>query len=508
MIEISNKKVIVFDTNVKHSSKCKCKVCRTYRTLPKAKLLLPLEIKKYFPILIINPFISFIFISKLFDVINSKYLDVSFDTSNITIDSQIMELLNSNFSNNFINCINFIINKDIFNTVGFFEESLDKFNDFEMFYLSGLINFYLQNLDKSFDSLSNAFEILFKKSLEEPINNLDVEYVHLFFLFDLMVVSLYFKKYDIFGKIFEYLIRLNNDFSLYSFMLYIFLFFYIYDSYVLLENIATIKENIEVINRSIDEFWNPNVIRAYILYIMLSISIYRPEVYNILKNELNIIVQNINPATSNIEDHINIIKNCVELDKDNILYKLALHSIDKNIYKDFISSLEFLPLNKTISNFVDYVKFSDIVVSKLILQDIGFNINFVKLRELVESEPNNPFFWFINGLYNFVNMDFDVANNYFRGAVATDNSFTEARIFFATTLFLTGDIEKSLKILENSLNTYTAYLFDIILINMSVIYKITNKEEFIQNIYNELSNLESVEILQDILKEVENEKLD
>ncbi|MCS7165660.1 MAG: hypothetical protein RMJ51_05245 [Candidatus Calescibacterium sp.] len=504
MLEISNKKVITLDTQVKHSDKCKCKACRLKITIPKSKLLLPTEIKRYLPVFTVNPSVSFIFISKLFEAINSKYLDISFDSSSIKLDDQIQELLDDNFSTYFRNFLDFIVNKDIFNAVGFFEENVDKFSEFELFYISGLINFYLQNLDKSYDSFLKAFETLFGKTIDDPLEDIEFQYVDLFFLFDLMIVSLYFKKYDTFEKIFEFLIKMNNDFSLYTFMMYMFLFFYVYDSYIVLENIMTVVENMDNIVKIINEFSNPNIIKAYILYILVTISIYRQELYNVLKNELNTILQYMGKNLSSVENHLDVINQCVKLDNDNILYKIVLHSIDKSLYKDFVSSLEFLPMNKTISNFIRYVKLLEIGISKLILEDIGLGLNFAGLKDLVESEPNNPFFWFINGLYNFVNRDFNIANNYFRGTVVTDNSFTEARIFFATTLFLTGEIEKSLKILENSINTPNGYLFDIVLINMSIIQKILKKEFPTESVYNQLLNLESVEILQNLLGEVES----
>ncbi|MFN3995331.1 MAG: hypothetical protein ACK4GR_02230, partial [bacterium] len=97
----------------------------------------------------------------------------------------------------------------------------------------------------------------------------------------------------------------------------------------------------------------------------------------------------------------------------------------------------------------------------------------------------------------------DAANNYFRGAVTTDNTFTEARIYFAVTSFLTGNIEKSSKILENSLSNYDSFLYDIVLVNLSVIYKILGNEEFIKNIPNEIVNPETIEIFNNLMKEVQ-----
>ncbi|MFN4219924.1 MAG: tetratricopeptide repeat protein, partial [bacterium] len=181
--------------------------------------------------------------------------------------------------------------------------------------------------------------------------------------------------------------------------------------------------------------------------------------------------------------------------------KLALYAINKNAYKDLIAALEFLPLNKTLGNFVEYLKYFEIIKAKLLFLDQNTSLNFAKLKELVESEPNNPFYWFINGLYYFSNKEFDAANNYFRGSVTTDNTFTEARIYFAVTSFLTGNIEKSLKILENSLSNYDDFLYDIVLINLSVIYKILGNEEFIKNIPNEIVNPETIEIFNNLMKE-------
>lgn len=498
MVEISNKKAVIFDTSVKHSDRCKCKNCRLKKEAPKLKILLPIDIKKYFPVFVINPFVSFIFISKLFEAINSKYLDSSFDPSNITLHSYLQEIINENFSKDFINCLNFLISRDIFNAVGYFEENIDKFEQFEMFYLSGIINFYLQNLDKAYENIISAFESRFGIPISNFSEEIETNEPNLLFLFDMMVISLYSKKNEIFSQIFEYLIKQNNEFSFYTFMFFIFLLYYVSDTYILLENIVHLQDNLENVGNIIANFENSNTISAYLLYILMCISNYRPEIYNVLMNEINSIAKTINPNITTIDDFSNTLNICCELDKDNLLYKIALHSIDRNKYKEIISMAEFLPLNKTIANFIDYVKFADILTSKLITFDIGLETNFVKIKELVESEPNNPFFWLLNGLKSFAMKDFDIANNYFRGAVATDNNLIEARIFFSTTLLLTGEIEKSLKILENSVNTYNSFLYDIVLINMASIYKLLGKYNFVNNILQELANLESIEIMKEV----------
>lgn len=500
MVDIGNKKAVIFDTSVKHNDRCKCNNCRLKREAPKLKILLPLDIRKYFPVFIINPFISFIFISKLFEAIDSKYLDSSFDPSNIILHSYLQEIISKNFSKDFINCLNFLINKDIFSAVGYFEENIDKFEQFEMFYLSGIINFYLQNLDKAYENIMSAFESRFKIPVSDFSEEIETNEYELLFLFDAMIISLYSKKDETFSQIFEYLIKQNNEFSFYTFMFFIFLLYYVSDTFILLENIIHLQNNLNNVGNIIADLENSNIISAYILYILMCISNYRTDIYNVLVNEINSMARTVNSNITTIDDFSNTLNICCELDKDNILYKIALNSIDRNKHKEIISMAEFLPLNKTIANFIDYVKFADILTSKLITFDIGLETNFVKIKELVESEPNNPFFWLLNGLKSFSIKDFDIANNYFRGAVATDNNLTEARIFFSATLLITGEIEKSLKILENSVNTHNSFLYDIVLINIASIYKLLGKYNFVNSISQELANIESIKTMKEVIE--------
>lgn len=504
IIEIENKKVLVLDSSIKHSERCKCRNCRSNKTAPKAKFLIPLEIKKYFPVFIINPFISFIFISKLFEAINSDYLNFSFEANSMSINQDVYNILKDSFSKNFLDCINLMINRDIFNAVGYFEENIDKLDEFEMLYLSGLINFYIQNLDKSYDNFSQAFEKLTNLTLEnyDFEDDLNLDYPYLFFLFDSLIISLYSKKYETFNKVFRYLINQDNEFSFYIFMLFVYLFFYVYDSYILIENVPLIISRIDNIIKNIKEFNDSNKIIAYIIYILMCISVYRVDIYNILKIDIDKIISTLDSEIKELENYYDVLKKCNNMDPDNILYKIALYNVNKNEYNDIINSLEFLPLNKVIKNFLEYVKFLESIITKLIYIDKDIEINLTKIKQLVEDEPNNPFFWIINGLYSLSNRDIDIANNYFRGAVATDNSFTEARILFSITSFLSGDIDKAEKILENSLNTYSSYLYDIVLINLLIIQKIQKKDNFMKEIINELSNIESIEIMQNILKEI------
>lgn len=501
IIEINNQKVLIIDSSIKHSEKCKCKNCRTYKFPPKAKLALPLDIKPYIPVFVINPFISFIFISKIYDIIESKYLDVNFEAIESSLHNSLIDFINTNFSKEFVDCINLLARRDIFNAIGYFEENINTFNEFEMFYLSGLINFYLQNYEKSYESLNQAFKILFNidiENLKEDLIYVSND-VFLFIVFDLAVTSIFLKKYSVFQKLLAILINTETKFSFYSFMLFIFLLYYVYDTYIIFENIELIKTNIEKLLLSLNYFAKPEKIKSYILFLFMCLAIYRSEIFDVLKSEINEISCKINPSINSIDNYINTLKTCNVLDKDNLLYKIALYLVDKNSYREIVFNAEFLPLNKTISNFIDYVKFLEPVISKLVFLEKETKLNFSKLRGLVESEPNNPFYWFINGLYSFSNREFDTANNYFRGAIATDNKFTEARIFFALTSFLTGDIEKSQKILENSLNTSNSFLYDIILLNLAVIYKLQEKTEFLENIFKEITNSEIIDLANKII---------
>ncbi len=495
LLSIAGKEVLILDTSIEHSQRCKCKNCRNKKIAPKIYFLLPLNFKKYFPVFIINPFLSFIFISKLYEAINSKYLEVSYNPVDFNLNQEINNFINENFSQEFAKCINLLSNRDIFNTIGYFEENIDKLSNFEMLYLSGIINFYLQNYEKSFEFFQEGYKLLYNKDELVDIN--PQEEIDLFFLFDFMVISLYSGNYEYFQKIFEILILFNSIFSFYAFMLYLFSLYAVKDNYILLDCFNYVKDNIDKLKSVIDS--DSGKIKSYILFLLMCLSVYRIEIFNLLRDQLNILANAIDLEIKNIEDYTNVLKVCIEQDKDNILYKIALYSIDKQ-NKDFIKALEFLPLNKIISNYLDYVKFLDIISSKLVMMDKQIDLNFKKLRDLVENEPNNPFLWFINGLYNLVNRDFDISNNYFRGAVTTDNKLTEARIYFAFASFITGDIDKSLKILENSINYYDNYLYDIVLINLASVYKLLGKNELVENIAEELVNMESIEILNNILK--------
>ncbi|MFN3477921.1 MAG: tetratricopeptide repeat protein [bacterium] len=502
IVEIKGKKALLFDTSVKHSEKCKCKNCRNNKLPPKTTLLIPIDIKNYIPIFVVNPFISFIFISKIYDIFNGKYLEANFDITDTSINSIVLEMFSLNFSKEFVNCINLLGNRDIFNAIGYFEENINNLSEFEMLYLSLIINFYVQNYEKSYENGEKAYKLLFNTEIKEDLNiSSEISETILLFIFDFMVISLFSKRYDTFQKLLSFLIKTESIFVLYTFLFLISLFYHIRDNYVLLENIELVKENFGKVINSFDFFENQSKIKSYILFLFMCLSIYRKDIYNILSSEINFIAHQINSQIDNIEDYEKTLQTCIDLDNDNILYKLALYAINKNAYKDLITALEFLPLNKILANFVEYLKCFEIIRTKLLFLDKDINLNSNKLKEFMESESNNPFYWFINGLYYFSNKEFDAANNYFRGAVTTDNTFTEARIYFAVTSFLTGNIEKSLKIFENSLSNYDDFLYDIVLLNLSVIYKILGNEEFLKNIPNEIVNLETIEIFNNLIKE-------
>ncbi|MEN3015462.1 MAG: hypothetical protein ABDH21_05350 [bacterium] len=499
-LSVKDKIWIVFDTSTSHSTKCNCKNCRTKKEPPKIKLLIPAKIKNYFPVLVINPFISYAFVSKFFELVNSNYLDISFDATKISIIPEIKNLIQTYYSEYFYNCLNFIFNRDIFNAVGYFEDNITNFNEFETLYLGGLINFYLQNVEKAYESFSKAFELLYNRPITSPLDNLETDYINLFFLFDFMIVSLNSREYQTFSNIFNYLLEVGNDFTIYALMLYIFSFFYFGDMYILIESTRMVREKINQIVQALEDLDSPKL-KAYILYLFLCISIYREESYNILQSEIQEIINHLDNSV-NLQNVETVINKCQELDKDNVLYKLTKASIDLDVNREIIAGIEFLPINKVLHNFAQYSMYLNNILKEMkgSSNTEAKRVDFKKVRDLVEQEPNNPFFWFLNGLYSFAVRDFDVATNYFRGAVATDKNFTEARIMFGICLFITGDIERSIKILENSLNNYTPYIHDTVLINLASINKYLNNHIIVENIFQELSDPDNGEIFKRVIQ--------
>ncbi|MFN4219649.1 MAG: hypothetical protein ACK4GJ_01850, partial [bacterium] len=313
IFEINGKKALLINTSVKHSDKCKCKNCRNNKLPPKATLLIPFDIKNYIPVFVANPFASFIFISKIYDIFDGKYLEANFDITDTSINPLVLKMFSLNFSKEFVNCINFLGNRDIFNAIGYFEENINNFSEFEMLYLSLIINFYLQNYEKSYENGEKAYKLLFNT---EPENDLDiiieVNEVILLFIFDFMIASLFSRRFDIFQKLLSFLIKTETVFSLYIFLFLISLFYYIHDNYVLLENIEIVRENMDKVTNSFEFFENQSKIKSYILFLFMCLSVYRKEIYNLLSNEINFIAHQINSQIDNIENYEKTLQICIE----------------------------------------------------------------------------------------------------------------------------------------------------------------------------------------------------
>jgi len=131
--------------------------------------------------------------------------------------------------------------------------------------------------------------------------------------------------------------------------------------------------------------------------------------------------------------------------------------------------LGFIPLNKVIINFLDYVKYKNFLVDD---NQMNFEDSINRINKLIDNEPNNGFYWFLAGLYYFVIKRFDLAYNYFRGSVSSNPGFTESRLYFYATSILIGEYDRALKIIENSIFFEpNLVLHDLALIN----YKILNK---------------------------------
>ncbi|MGC8734409.1 MAG: tetratricopeptide repeat protein [bacterium] len=491
VIEVENEKIMEISNNIEHHKDCKCKICRKIsKNDVFFKIYLPLKIRDYFPIFVINPLLFFWFFPKLIDAINEKFINAAYDINN---NEKNMEILNEyqifsfvNFSNDFKKIMDLLFKNDFINAINYFDK-LENINDFEFYYLRSILAFLLNNLDKAKEDIFLIIDLLDPSNFEkdsiqfkELVKNFssDLDIIYKIVLFDGLIISFYFNDYEGFIKCLDRIFA-NYDsifFPIFSFVLLILSLSLVFNSkenYFILDFLPRILGIIDVVIEN-----NKNYLH-YVLQLLIAIKNYRLNIFEVIKNDiyllydkiLSYIVQDFEVDISNYKEfnEYNVFKVCDLVYSKNVLYKVILWSFGDKNYENFIKSLGFIPLSKVIINFLDYVKYRNALFNG---NDLKFEDNISKINRLIENEPSNGFYWFLAGLYYFFIKRFDLAYNYFRGSIATTPGFTELRLYFYASSVLISDYDRALKIIENSI------FFDpnLILHDLSLLnYKILNK---------------------------------
>ena len=83
LVEVNGEKIMEIDNSIEHHRDCKCKLCRTkVGNSVKIKLYLPLKIRFYYPVFIVNPMLFFWFYPKVIDAVYEKFVQVNYDVNN------------------------------------------------------------------------------------------------------------------------------------------------------------------------------------------------------------------------------------------------------------------------------------------------------------------------------------------------------------------------------------------------------------------------------------------
>ncbi|MGC8815856.1 MAG: hypothetical protein ACP5O4_06670, partial [bacterium] len=236
VIEVENEKIMEISNNIEHHKDCKCKICRKIsKNDVFFKTYLPLKIRDYFPIFVINPLLFFWFFPKLIDAINEKFINAAYDINN---NEKNMEILNEyqifsfvNFSNDFKKIMDLLFKNDFINAINYFDK-LENINDFEFYYLRSILAFLLNNLDKAKEDIFLIIDLLDPSNFEkdsiqfkELVKNFssDLDIIYKIVLFDGLIISFYFNDYEGFIKCLDRIFA-NYDsifFPIFSFVLLI-----------------------------------------------------------------------------------------------------------------------------------------------------------------------------------------------------------------------------------------------------------------------------------------------
>ncbi len=492
LIEVESQKIMEIVNNIEHNKDCKCKVCRgVFKINNLFKIYLPLSVRNYFPVFIVNPLLFFWFYPKLIDAVYEKFINPNYDINNNEKNWEILkeyQILNFiNFSEDFKKIIDLLFKNDFINAISYFDK-LDSINDFEFYYLRAIFSFLLNNLDKAKEDIFLIIDLLepsnfekdslnFKDLVKSFTNDLDVLYKIV--LFDGLVISFYSNDYELFIKCLDRIFYSYEGyfFQKFSFILLILalsLVFNAKENYFILDFIPRLVSVSDIIIQNNKEYLH------YLLQLLVSIKNYRLNIFEIIKSELIYLYEKILDYLKDeidIKDYkefneYNVFKISDLIYSKNILYKVILWSFGDKSYENFIKSISFIPLSKVVLNFLEYIKYRDFL---FISNDIDFAENIRKVNKLIESEPNNGFYWFLAGLYYFVIKRFDLAYNYFRGSITTNPGFTEGRLYFYASSVLIGDYDRAMKIIENSIFFEpNLILHDLSLINYKILNKIVN----------------------------------
>lgn len=498
LIEIDSQRIMEISNNIEHNKDCKCKVCRGIFKMDNLfKVYLPLSVRAYFPVFIINPLLFFWFYPKLIDAIYEKFINPNYDINNneknleILKEYQIFDFIN--FSNDFKKILDLLFKNDFINAINYFDK-LENINDFEFYYLRAIFSFLLNNLDKAKEDIFLIIDLLdpsnfekdsidFKVLVKSFVSDLDVLYKIV--LFDGLVISFYSNDYESFIKCLDKIFSsyegyFFQKFSLILLILALSLVFNAKENYFILDFIPRLVSIVDIIIQNNKEALH------YILQLLISVKNYRLNIFEIIKNEIFYLYEKIlyhlgDNSSINIKDYeefneYNVFKICDLIYTKNVLYKVILWSLGDKNYENFIKSLSFIPLNKIVLNFLEYIRYRDILFFS---NDINFEENIKKVNKLIEDEPNNGFYWFLAGLYYFAIKRFDLAYNYFRGSITSNPGFTEGRLYFYASSILIGDYDRALKIIENSLFFEpNLLLHDLSLINYKILNKVINNFDF------------------------------
>jgi len=486
-IEIESEKIMEISNDIEHNKDCKCKICRKVMNIDKVfKIYLPLKERYYFPVFVINPLLFFWFFPKVIDAVYEKFINHNYDINNNSKNIEILKEYHIfefiKFSDSFIKIIDFLFNNDFINAINYFDK-IESINDFEFYYLRSILAFLLNNLDKAKEDIFLIIDLLdpsnfekdsinFKESIQEFVSDLDVLYKII--LFDGLIISFYSNDYEGFIRCLDKIFRSYEGefFPKFSFILLILALSLVFNSkenYFILDFLPRIISSVDITIENNKEYLH------YVLQLLIAIKNYRVNLFEIIKNEIDLLYEKIlNLFSKDFEineyrefNEYNVFKVCDLIYPKNILYKVILWSFGDKNYENFIKNLGFIPLNKVVINFLDYVKYKNFLVDGNQFED-----NIKKINKLIDNEPNNGFYWFLAGLYYFVIKRFDLAYNYFRGSVSSNPGFTESRLYFYATSILIGEYDRALKIIENSIFFEpNLILHDLALIN----YKILNK---------------------------------
>jgi tetratricopeptide (TPR) repeat protein len=508
LIEVESEKIMEIANNIEHNKDCKCKICRKVINIDKVfKIYLPLGIRYYFPVFFINPLLFFWFFPKVMDAIYEKFINSNYDinnnSKNMTVLKEYGILDVIKFSDDFLKIIDLLFNNDFINAINYFDR-LENISDFEFYYLRSIFAFLLNNLDKAKEDIFLIIDLLdpsnfekdsidFKESIKNVGSDLDVLYKVI--LFDGLIISFYSNDYESFvkclDKIFSnYECQFFTKFSIVLLILSLALVFNSKENYFILDFLPRIISVADIIIENNKEYLH------YVLQLLIAIRNYRVNLFEIIKNEIALLYEKIlNFFSKDFEvneykefNEYNVFKVCDLIYSKNVLYKVILWSFGDKSYENFIKTLGFIPLNRVIINFLDYVKYKNLLIDD---NQMNFEDSIKKINKLIDNEPNNGFYWFLAGLYYFVIKRFDLAYNYFRGSVSSNPGFTESRLYFYANSILIGEYDRALKIIENSIFFEpNLVLHDLALINYKILNKVIyNLDLYFDFNYNQIREL-------------------